>query len=240
MPNVPNVPGVPFLSSYSSSGAALLTADTILGIANALKPQWGIYDLNGVPVIASSIASSLGLGSLASSVNSASSLFTSITGASLTGSGPNIFDLFSVVDFEYKQDWSVSDYQVEQGGFQSYDKVQLPFDIRMRIAAGGPESNRQALLDKIDTIANDTNLYNVFTPEEVFSGCNVTHFDYKRTATNGVGLIIVDIWLVEIRVTSTAQFSNTQQPSGASAYSVGNVQAQPAPSSVSLGSFGHA
>lgn len=227
MPNVPNVPGVPFLSSYSSSGVALLTADTVLGVLNALKPQWGIFDQSGSPLIATSLASSLGLGSLASSLNSASSLFTAFTGASLTNSGPNLIDLFSIVDFEYKQDWSVSDYPVEKGGFQSYDKVQLPFDLRMRVAAGGPESNRQALLDRVDEIAGTTDLYNVFTPEEVFSNCNITHFDYKRTATNGVGLIVIDIWLVEVRVTSTAQFSNTQQPSGASPYSVGNVQPKP-------------
>lgn len=229
MANVPNVPGVPFLSSYSSSGLALLTADTVLGVLNALQPQWGVYDQSGVPIIASSLASSLGLGTLASSANSISSLL----------SGVNLINLFSVVDFEYKQDWSVSDYPVEAGGFQSYDKVQLPFDVRMRVAAGGPESNRQALLDTVTSIANTLTLFDVYTPEQVFVNCSVTHFDYKRTATNGVGLIVIDLWLMEVRVTSTATFSNTQQPSGASPFSVGNVQPQPVPSSVSLGSFGH-
>ena len=172
----------------------------------------------------------MGFSALISSANSISSLLT----------GQNLDDLFSVVDFEYKQDWSVSDYPVEQGGFQSYDKVQLPFDVRMRVAAGGPESNRQALLDAVQNIVS-IDLYNVFTPEEVYSNCNVTHYDYKRTAVNGVGLIVVDIWLIEVRVTSTSTFSNTQQPSGASPQALGNIQPQSVPGGTAgtftLGSF---
>ena len=38
------------------------------------------------------------------------------------------------MSFGYKQDWKISTYPVEQGSFQSYDKVQLPFEVRMRVA----------------------------------------------------------------------------------------------------------
>jgi hypothetical protein len=212
MPDIPNVPGVPSLSSYSASGVVLLAVDTALLVKRVLQPQWGIY-LNGAPVIASSLASLLGLSSIAGAVNSVSSLF-----------GANAFSLFSIVDFEYKQDWSVSDYPVEGGGFLSYDKVQLPFDVRMRVAAGGSESNRQALLNAVDTAANSLSLYDVYTPEKIYSSCNITHYDYKRTSSNGVGLIIVDIWLTEIRVSATATFTNTQQPGNAGQVGLGNVQ----------------
>lgn len=233
MPNVPNVPGVPALSSYSSGAPTLLFSDVVNAVTNVLQPQWGIYTTSGAPVIASSLAALVGLGSLASAANSVLGFIPGLTGAvnSISSGliGANIASLFSVVDFEFKQDWNVSDYPVEQGGFQSYDKVQLPFDVRMRVAAGGSQSNRQALLDTVAGIANSIELFNVYTPEETYVNCNVTHYDYARKAGTGAGLIVVDIWLTEIRVTATTAFSNTQQPGNAGQQSLGNVQPVPLP-----------
>jgi hypothetical protein len=128
------------------------------------------------------------------------------------------------VTFDYRQEWTVSDYPLEQGAFQSYDKVQTPFDVRVRYAAGGSQQNRQALLDSIAAIAGDLNLYDVVTPEAVYQSVNVTHYDYRRTATNGVGLLQVDVWCIEVRVTAQAQFQNVQNPTSASPQSQGNVQ----------------
>ena len=139
--------------------------------------------------------------------------------------GAPAFDFNSVVDFTYKQEWTISDYPVEEGGFQSYDTVQLPFDIKVRIASGGSEMERQALLDAVDAAANTLDLYDVVTPEKIYSSCNIMHYDYKRTSTNGVGMIIIDIWFVEIRVTATAALSNTQNPTNAGTQSNGNVSA---------------
>ena len=114
---VPNLPGVPALSSFASpaAGVVLLTADAVSLITQALYPQWGIY-LNGSPILASSAQPLFNLGTL---INAAESLLNSLS-----------FGIFSVVDFAYKQDWTVSTYPVEEGGFQSYDKVQHPFDVR--------------------------------------------------------------------------------------------------------------
>jgi hypothetical protein len=225
MANVPNVPGVPALSSYLTQSPVLLFADTVAAITQALLPQWGIYTTGGQPVIASSLASLVGLGSLASAVQSIGGGFlNSLASQFVTGNAQSLANLFSVVDFEYKQDWSVSDYPVEQGGFQSYDKVQLPGDIRMRVAAGGSSSNRQALLDIVAGLANSIELFNVYTPEETYVNYNVTHYDYARKANSGAGLIIVDIWLTEIRVTATSAFSNTQQPGNSGQQSLGPVQ----------------
>lgn len=130
----------------------------------------------------------------------------------------------SNVKFELRQDFPISDYPVENGGFQNYDKVQLPIDIRVAVTAGGSVSNRQAFLASIDAVMNTTDLYDVVTPETVYTGYNFTHRDFRRTADRGVGLIMVDLWLTEIRVTATANFSSTQQPSESGQQNVGNVQ----------------
>ena len=138
--------------------------------------------------------------------------------------GVPIIDADSVVSFEYKQEWTVSSFPLEQGAFQSYDKVNTPFDVRVRYATGGSDADRQAFLDSIDAVAGSLQLFDVVTPNAVYTSVNITHWDYRRTATNGVGLLVVDIWCIEVRVTATTQFSNTQQPSGADAKSSGIVQ----------------
>jgi hypothetical protein len=141
--------------------------------------------------------------------------------------GQQAFPYQSIVDFDYKQDWPTSDYPVEDGGFQSYDKVELPFDVRVRIASGGSEFDREALLSAVLDSAAGLDLYDVVTPEQTYSSCSITHVDFKRMAHNGVGLVVIDLWFVEIRVTSTSTFSNTQQPGNAGQQNTGSVDGAP-------------
>lgn len=139
--------------------------------------------------------------------------------------GESVIAADSVVDFDYDQNFEISDYPQEQGAFESYNKAQRPAVIRMRFAAGGSEANRQNFFASIDAVMNDTNLYDVVTPEETYLNFNFMHRDYHRSAENGVGLIIVDIWLKEIMVTGSASI-NTATPAVAGQQSNGNVQAQ--------------
>jgi hypothetical protein len=141
----------------------------------------------------------------------------------------------AVIDFDYKQDWPVSDYPVEDGGFQSYDKVQLPFDIRIRVASGGSDLERQALLDAIEDAANTLDLFDVVTPEKTYSSCNITHYDYRRASHAGVGVIVLDIWLVEIRITSTSTFSSTKNPTTSGQQNTGAVTTQPPSQAIQQG-----
>ncbi|OBQ90034.1 phage baseplate protein [Mesorhizobium sp. AA23] len=136
----------------------------------------------------------------------------------------------NIVEVQYRQQWSISDFPVEQGAFQSYDKVQIPYDARLRFTAGGSAANRAAMLASIAAVAGDTNLYDVVTPEAVYLSCNITHYDYSRRSNEGMGLLSVDIWLIEVRQAVSAAMSNTQDPSGASQVNGGTVQTAPASS----------
>ncbi|RUV19963.1 hypothetical protein [Mesorhizobium sp. M7A.F.Ca.MR.245.00.0.0] len=136
----------------------------------------------------------------------------------------------NVVEVQYRQQWSISDFPVERGAFESYDKVQIPYDARLRFTAGGSQANRAAMLASIAAVAGDTNLYDVVTPEAVYLSCNFTHYDYSRRANEGMGLLSVDIWLIEVRQAVSAGMSNTQDPSGASQVNGGTVQTAPATS----------
>lgn len=204
--DIPNVPGVPALPSYSPNNVALLSADLISVVGAFIGPQWGIYPAG-------------------SGGNGLSGLIgNQVLGFALGGQA---FPYESIVDFDFKQDYPVSDYQQEDGAFQSYDKVQLPFDVKVRISSGGNEFARQALLAAVQAAASTLNLYDVVTPEQTYPNCCITHWDFKRQSHNGVGLILIDLWFVEIRITSTSTFSNTQTPAVAGQQATGNVAAVP-------------
>lgn len=138
----------------------------------------------------------------------------------------------SQISFEFRQDFPISTYPVEQGSFQSYDKVQLPSEIRVRLSAGGSVFNRQAFLATIDLAMSTTLTYDVVTPEKVFLNYNFTHRDLVRTADQGVGLIVVDLWLTEVIETATALFQTTQLPGQAGQF--GSGYASPTPPSTSV------
>jgi hypothetical protein len=133
----------------------------------------------------------------------------------------------TVTSFAYKQDWAIADYPVEQGGFESYDKVNTPFRAQIQFVAGGSEANREALLDSIAAAADTLTLYDAVTPEEIYPSVNIEGYDYRRTSRNGLGLMIVNVHILEIREDQSNNFQNTAEPSGASALPTGNIQAQP-------------
>lgn len=170
------------------------------------------YGANNIELLAADLISTFG------------SLFGSPWGVFLNGFP--VIEADNTVSFELKQDSPISDYQVEPNGFQSYDKIQLPSEIRVQMSAGGDDTNRQNFLESIAAVMNTVDLYDVVTPEEVYQSYNFTHRDFRRSAQNGVGLITVDLWLKEVRVSSTATFQNTQQPGDAGQKGGGNVQPQ--------------
>jgi hypothetical protein len=131
----------------------------------------------------------------------------------------------SVADMSYRQEWVVSDYPVEQGAFQSFDKVALPFDVRFRYNAGSA-AQRQALLGSIAAIAGTTNLYDVVTPDAVYNNVTITHYDYHRTAQRGLGLLSVEVWALWVNEQAALANAagNTATPSGADPVSGGTVQ----------------
>jgi hypothetical protein len=131
----------------------------------------------------------------------------------------------SVIDMTYRQDWSVCDFPVEKGAFASYNKVQIPYDVRLRFSAGGSLANREQFLASITAIVGDTNLYDAVTPEVVYHNLNIKHYDYRRTAVSGVGLLTVDVWAQEVRIAQQTNYPSVASASGAPQVNGGTVQA---------------
>ena len=143
--------------------------------------------------------------------------------------GSSIIAAESVLGVDYKQEWSICNFPVEQGGFESFNKVQLPYQPRVRFAAGENIALRTALLASIAAIAGDLNLYDVVTPDVTYTNVNIEHYDYSRVYDRGNSLLVVDVWLKEIRpagVSGGTNFQNTANPSSASPINGGTVQSQ--------------
>lgn len=133
----------------------------------------------------------------------------------------------SIISLDFKREWSIPNYPVEQGAFETYNKVALPSDTNIRMTKGGTDIERQNFLIQVSALAGSLTLYNVAMPEgTLILNVNIIRFDFRRTSTNGVGLLTVDVALREIRVTATAAFSSTAAPSGANPANDGSVQPQ--------------
>lgn len=140
----------------------------------------------------------------------------------------------SVIGMDYRKGYRVADYPIEPGAFESYNKVQTPYDAKITISITGggllaipgtQKPMRTAFLDALEVACASTNLYAVATPEKNYPNANLIDYGYRRTAEQGVSRIEVDIWLQEIRQAPAAQFTKTAATSGADPVNDGTVQA---------------
>lgn len=142
-----------------------------------------------------------------------------------TDTGAQVIVPDSVVGFGYSAEYRIADYPLEQGGFESYDKVAMPFLARVVMAKGGTLAERQSFHQAIEAIRGDRELYDVITPEALYLNVNVTRVELDRSQQRGAGMLVVEIYLQEIRQKATAQFSNSKEAAGATPVSQGSVQA---------------
>lgn len=147
----------------------------------------------------------------------------------------------SVVSFEYRGQERIATHPVEVsatgtgGSFAAYNKVAVPFDIRMRVTCTGQGGSlltsvanlfgsdlfgsggmtRDKFLDRLDAMKSDVKLYNIVTPDKVYKNVNLEGFNYSKQDGRGVSLLIVDLMFMEIRTSAKTTYTSTAQPSGA-------------------------
>lgn len=133
----------------------------------------------------------------------------------------------TVLAFEIVLDARISDYPVEKGGFASYNKVQVPYEIRAVMTRGGSVENRQDFLKAIQDAWQATTLYNFVTPECVYLDVNVVGVRQQRASDRGNGLMALEVVLRKVRQTATLAFTDTKEPTGEDVVNKGSVQATP-------------
>lgn len=139
----------------------------------------------------------------------------------------------SISAIGYDAESRVADYPIEEGGFESYDKVALPFQNRVVMTKGGTLEQRRAFLKAVEELRGDLELYNVVTPEWTYLNVNIVRVGVDRNREQGAGLITVEVQLQEIRQNATASFSQTRDPASADPVSNGSVQAAATDAAVS-------
>lgn len=140
--------------------------------------------------------------------------------------GASAIDVDSIVGLAPSRDFRNSDYPVENGGFQSYNKVATPAETRVIVTKEGGDSDRQGFFDQLDALIETTDLVNIVTPDSAFLDRNLTHYDYDRRADKGRALITVELIFEEIRQTAKSAFTDSKQPSGNDPVNDGPVQPQ--------------
>lgn len=124
----------------------------------------------------------------------------------------------------YDAEYRIADYPLQDGKFESYDKVALPFGVRVQLVKGGALTQRGAFMRDLESLRGNTELYNVVTPEWSHLNVNIERISIDRSREQGANLITAEIILREIRIDATATTSNSKEPSAASPVSAGTVQ----------------
>lgn len=229
-PNVPQYPGVPQIMRPVSTAIAenpvlsigLGTVENLFISSLQQTSKWGIFDQDG---------NQLGINSNSNSILQAigSTLLTQLTGTVPTQ--------LTTGDFSFVREAKISEYPLELGNFASFNKVAMPANPVVTLILQGSANDRTTLLNALESAAASTDLYNVVTPEYVYTNYSVERFQYRRTSTQGVTLLTVEVSLKEIRqVTSsyaTTQITSPQDAAATSQESNGITQpAAPAQSTL--------
>jgi len=116
-----------------------------------------------------------------------------------TTTGQPILAVDSVFAVEYARDYRISDYPQEFGAFQSYNKVQLPYQAKVTFLIS---ETRTDFLNAVEQACASLAMVSVITPEVNYPSANLIHYNFRREAVQGVTLVRVDVWVMEVRVTA--------------------------------------
>ena len=133
-------------------------------------------------------------------------------------------DVFGGIEF--KNASLVSTYVQEEGAFASYNKVNTPYDCRVRLLVGSDVVRRNSFLTALDLMLKSIDTYSVVTPDFTYPEATLQNYQYRRTARNGVRIIEADLWFLEVRKAVNSEQQVPAEPSGANSISLGQVQAQ--------------
>lgn len=126
--------------------------------------------------------------------------------------------------FENSNDWKISDFPLQDGKFSAYNKVIIPYTASVKITKGGSLTQRKTLLQQLDSISGDTNLYKLLTPEKSYMAINIASYKIRRMGAEGAYYFAdLEIFFRNINAVSS-QYSTTS----ANTVNAKNANATPA------------
>ncbi|TAL90901.1 MAG: hypothetical protein EPN62_00765 [Candidimonas sp.] len=199
-----------------------------------LIPFPNVPDVPGVPAIARSVTVPTSLTGIFGLAVEAFGDFMAARWGVFDAGGNRVLMPDSFLGIDFKNDSRQSNYPVEGGGFESYNKVDTPYDARVTMAIGGDEITRTLFLSTCDAMLHSINRYTVVTPEVTYDNASLVNLLYRRETKNGATMLTIQLWFNEVRTNAVALFSGTN-PASSDVASDGAVQSFPidGPGSVS-------
>ena len=144
----------------------------------------------------------------------------------------------SVISISSQKGSEVSNYKIETGSFVSYNKVEKPRQVTIRMTKGGTEEERALFISWLETRAKgytkertrikrtspnysyglyQNNTFDIYVPEVHYANMTLVEYTIDRNADSGSSLIIADCVFVEIREVAPiyikSKTSNSKNPS---------------------------
>jgi hypothetical protein len=136
----------------------------------------------------------------------------------------------SFVDMGYRKEANIPNFPVQDGSFASYNKVQTPQTVVLRITKGGSQTERMAFVQSCELLVDSLALYWILTPERRYYNVNVLRTEFQRRGAGGAYFLEVDLYFQEIRqvqaqyTTYGSTTQNAQDPAAQPAANQGRVQ----------------
>lgn len=115
-----------------------------------------------------------------------------------------VLTVHSLLELEIESGGSVPSQPLEQGSFAAYNKLQEPLKIAANIAIEGDSATLQDALGQLNTLKDETSIFSVITPEFEYVSMTLESFSYARKREEGLGVLYVQMNLVEVREVETA------------------------------------
>jgi hypothetical protein len=114
-------------------------------------------------------------------------------------------DFTSMQEFSAEKSSRLPDEPIEKGSFSTYNRIIEPRTITCRLSIEGGASKLQSAIDRLTDLCENNEKITLTTPEQSYKNMMLESFDYRRDATNGRGVLFVDLRFKEIREVKSAQ-----------------------------------
>ena len=114
-------------------------------------------------------------------------------------------DFNSMQEFSAEKSSRLPDEPIEKGSFSTYNRIIEPRAITCQLSVEGSASKLQNAIDRLTTLCENDEKITLTTPEQSYKNMMLESFDYRRDATNGRGVLFVDLRFKEIREVQSAQ-----------------------------------
>ncbi|AYW18591.1 hypothetical protein DTA24_07985 [Klebsiella sp. P1CD1] len=206
---------------FSLNETTLLSAinsGSIFSIINStIFPSWGITYNKVDPDLNSGYFKSSSVGPLPG-------------GTAFIYPGQTVFEPTGWVSAEPVGDASIVSAPIEKGSYTSYNKVRRPSELRVVFVLEGWSAysgslpnltnfstlSRTGMLSILEVMKNTASTYNIETPDRVYEGYDLAHYDYSISAKGGLTLLKVSATFQQVMDIAEVSLSSNTTPNAPS------------------------